>query len=400
MPALAEPVRTARRGRWGRAMLAVFFKEMREALRDRRTLIAAVVLPAAVMPVVVLLMPVLAKRQETALLQRPARIAVEGGDASGLAAAGFEERVFSLVSTPSPRDALRRGQVDAVLVDEGVQGPPRRVIILFDQTRAASRAAVDKVTRAAAQLAVNALQTAARARGLEPEQLVPVLVEPRPIAAPGSPGGGLLGVALPFFLAVWLLLGGQYTALDVGVGERERGSLDGLLVCPPSRAAIAAGKFLAVLVPAVFAATVMVVSSVLSAQLGAPLLPGEARASLTPGVALRLLVVGVALGGLLSAAQLLVSVGSATLREAQQAFTGLYLLVALPIMMVPLLGEEDRPWMPLIPVINAGLAYRDILAGRSDWPRLALTAGVLVVATVPLLAGGAAVLGRQRVRSR
>ena len=387
-------------------MLAIFFKEMREALRDRRTLIAAVVLPAVIMPVVVLVMPALAKRQETFLRERPARIAVEGGDASGLAAAGFDERAFSLVSTPSPRDAVRRGEIDAVLVDEGTPGPPRRVTVLYDETRAASRAAVEKVTRTAAKLALRDLQAATRARGLDPEQVIPVVIDPRPVAASNPLGGGILAVALPFFLAVWLLLGGQYAALDVGVGERERGSLDALLVSPPSRAAIVTGKFLSVLVPALFAALVMVTSSLASARLGsllgARILPDQTvTAGLSLGVAGRLLVVGVALGALLSAVQLLLSMGARTLREAQQAFTGLYLVVALPIMLVPLLSEwDDRPWLPLIPVVNAGLAYRDILSGREGGAQLAVTAGVLLVATVPILAFGAKMLASQRVPNR
>ena len=155
------------------------------------------------------------------------------------------------------------------------------------------------------------------------------------------------------------------------------------------------------LLPAVFAAVVMVASSIASARLGARLLPDQAAAGLTVGVAARLLLVGVALGGLLSAVQLLLSLGSRSLREAQQAFTGLYLLVALPIMLVPLLGEwDDRPWMPLIPVVNAGLAYRDVLAGRAVGAQLAVTVGVLLVATVPFLALGARVLGNQRVPNR
>jgi sodium transport system permease protein len=388
-------------GRWRRAALAIFVKEMREGLRDRRTLIAAVVLPAVIMPVVVLAMPALAKRQETALLQRPARIAVEGGDASGLAAAGFDEHVFSLVSTPAPRDALRRGEIDAVLLDAGMPGPPRYVVVLYDQTRAASRAAVEKVTRTAAKLALRDLQAAARARGLDPEQVIPVVLEPRAVVASNPLGGGVLAVALPFFLAVWLLLGGQYAALDVGVGEYERGSLDALLVSPPSRAAIVTGKFLAVLVPALFAALVMVASSVASASAGARFLPDQPAAGLSLSMAGRLLVVGIALGALLSSVQLLLSLGSRTLREAQQAFTGLYLIVALPIMLVPLLGEwDDRPWLPLVPVVNAGLAYRDILSGREEGTHLALTACILLAATIPMLALGARVLGRQRVPNR
>ncbi len=389
-------IRHPRPGHWRRAAMAVFRKEMRETLRDRRTLVAAVVVPAIIMPLVVLAMPALARRQETALRERPARIAVEGGDASGLAAAGFNERIFSIVSTASPRGALQRGEVDAVLVDEGSRARPRRVTVLFDDTRQASRAAVEKVTQVAARLALRELQAAARGQGLSLEQLLPVVIEPRPLVSSRA-GGALLGTALPFFLAVWLLLGGQYAALDVGVGERERGSLDALLVSPPPRGAIVAGKFLAVLVPAVVAAVVMVAASLVSLRLGAPLLGDQAAPSFSAGVAGRLLLVGVALGGLLSAVQLVLSLGARSLREAQQAFTGLYLLVALPVMLVPLLDDGgERAWMPLVPVLNAGLAFRDVLAGRALASQLGITVGVLVLAAAPILLLGARILETRR----
>lgn len=393
-----RPPDIPRPGRWWRTVMAVARKEMVETLRDRRTLVAAVLLPAVLMPLVVLAMPLLARQQEERLRDRPARIAVEGGDPAGLVAHGFDERAFNLVSTPVPRAALLRGEIDALLIDEGPPGAkPRVVAVLFDETRPGSRSAVQKVAQVAAGLALRDLKASARRRGVDPTQLVPVVLEPRNIASPQRMGGALLGTALPFFLAVWLLLGGQYAALDVGVGERERGSLDALLVTPPSRSAIIGGKFLAVLAPAVLAVLVMLAAGAVSARLGAPLLSDTPVAvSLPLPAAARLLIVGIALGGLLSAAQLAVSLAARTLREAQQAFTGLYLVVAVPVMLVPFLGDPAAPWVAFVPVLNAALAFRGILVGEAPFPVLAATVGSLVILTVPALAGGVRILDGQR----
>ncbi|MBI3998040.1 MAG: ABC transporter permease [Armatimonadetes bacterium] len=388
-----------RRGRWLRAVLAVFGKEMIETLRDRRTLVAAVVLPALLMPLVVLAMPALARRQQAVLADRPARIAVAGGDTGGLVALGFDERAFSLVSAPDPMAALLRGEIDALLLDEGARdGRTRVVAVLYDESRPASKSAVQKVAQVAARLALQELQTAARTRGLDPQQLVPVAVEPRNVATPQRMGGALLGVALPFFLAVWILLGGQYAALDVGVGERERGSLDTLLMAPPSRSAIVSGKFLAVLAPATMAMVVMLCSGIASARLGSRFLAdGSVDVSLPLGAAGALLLVGLALGGLLSALQLVLSLAARTLREAQQVLTGLYLLVAIPVMLVPFLGDWAlQPWIPLIPVVNAAWAFRGILLADLGPRALAGTAASLVVLTVPVLAWGVRILDLQR----
>ncbi len=372
-------------------------------MRDRRTLIAAVLLPAVLMPLVMLAMPVLARHQEALLRDRPARIAVQGGDAAGLVALGFEERAFALVSTPDVRAALLRGEIDAVLVDrDPADARPRTVTVLFDESRPASVSAVEKATRITARLALLDLQAAARRRGIDPAQMIPIVLQVENIAPPQRMGGALLGTALPFFLAVWLLLGGQYAALDVGVGERERGSLEALLVTPPPRSAIIGGKFLAVLAPAVLALVVMVVAGVASVRLGAPLLSDRPIVvSLTIPAAAGLLIVGIALAGLLSAVQLSVSLVAKTLREAQQAFTGLYLAVALPVMFVPFLGDwASRPWASLVPVLNASLAFRGILRGNPPPAALSTTIASLFALTIAALVWGVHILEGQRRPNR
>ncbi len=379
-------------------MIAVFRKEMIETFRDRRTLVAAVVLPALTMPVVVLAVPVLMNRQQAALRDRPARVAVEGGNAAGLVAFGFDEGTLSLVSVPRPRAALLRGEIDAVLVDEGAQpGLPRAVTVLYDETRPASSAAAQKVSQVAVRLAMRDLEATARARGADLSGLVPVVVIPQNVASPERAGGAVLATALPFFLAVWLLLGGQHAAIDVGVGERERGSLEGLLATPPPRAALVGGKFLAVLAPSLLAVVVMLVAGVAALTMGGRLLaPGPIALSLGAGVLARLLLVAAVLGGLLSAAQLALSLGAGTLREAQQAFAGLYLVVALPLMLLPLLSDwAGQPWVALVPVLNAAMAFRAILASEIPSGFLLATLVSLMVLTVPVFLWGARLLEGQ-----
>lgn len=390
---------TWRPGRWWRAARAVAGKELAETRRDRRTVIAAVLLPALLMPIAVLVVPVLARQQQVALERRQARVAVLGGDAGGLVAAGFDEGLLRVVSVPDPRAALVRGDLDAVVIDQGPRDHgPRRVVILYDESRPASRAALDRLTALAARRALRDLEAAASARGLDPAALFTVNLEPNNVASPRRLGATLLATALPFFLAVWLLLGGQYAALDVGVGERERGSLEVLLAAPPARSSIVVGKFAAVLLPAVLALVVMLASGVASARFAAGLLsaqPVEVHLSLpTAGL---LLLVGLALGSLLSALQLVASLAARTLGEAQQAFTGLYLLVAVPVALEPFLGEwTAQRWTSLVPVLNAVLAFRRVLLGEAQAAAVAVTVGSLALLTVSVLAVGVRVLGSDR----
>lgn len=379
-----------RPGLWRRAATAVFRREAAETLRDRRTLVAAVLLPVLTMPLVVLVMPVLAARQQEALRDRPVRIVLQGGDAGGLAALGSMEGAFRLMSVPEPQAALLQGEIEAVLVDRApAGGSPRVVAVWYDESRPASRAAVQRVAQVAAKLVLRDLESAAQERGVDPAALVPVVIEPRNAASSQRMGGALLATALPFFLAVWLLLGGQYAALDMGVGERERGSMDALLTTPAPRSAVVAGKFLAVLAPAVMAVGLMLAAGVATLRFGSVLLTtNPVEVSLPAGTALKLLLVATMLGGFLSACQLWVSLRARSLREAQQGFTALYLVVALPVMLIPLLGEVSQPWVVFVPVVNAVVVFRGILVGATPLSALAWTAGSLAVLTVPVLCLG------------
>src|SRR3989304_6220224 len=147
-----------------RAAWAVFRKELLEAVRDRRTLLLGLLLPVIVMPAVTLGLPYLALREEARLRNAPARVAGVGA---------FELREF----------------IPAATAPGGVGGGaplPRR--------------------------------------GISAERLLPIRVEHASIRPADSAGRAQLAVVLPFFMTVWMLLGGQDGALDLGAGGREGGA--------------------------------------------------------------------------------------------------------------------------------------------------------------------------------
>jgi len=167
-------------------------------------------------------------------------------------------------------------------------------------------------------------------------------------------------------------------AVDLAAGEKERGTLEGLLVSPPSRRAIVLGKFLAVLTASVGAVVIVVTTMMLSLRWGYPLLvniPAKLDVSLLPGPALMLLVVAVLFSALVSAVQLAVSVYARSPREAQQYVTPLYFAVVLPALGVEYIsGWQTLPWVYLLPVVNTFFTFRELLFGTINWQHIVLTA--------------------------
>lgn len=384
--------------RWWPACIAVFRKELTETVRDRRTLIAALLLPAIMMPLVVLVLPVMIQRQQVLLRDRPARVAATGEATAPLLSLGVGDGTVLPVHTADARGALLRGEVDVALVETGASDRrPRIITVLYDATRPASVAALQKVAQLAARIALRDLEDGARARGADPASLLSIAVDQENVATPERVGGALLATGLPLFLAIWAMLGGQYAALDVGVGERERGSLDALRVTPPARSALAAGKFLAVLVPAVAATTVMLGSALVTLSIGGNALgTGAVKLAISPRAALVIMAVGVSLAAVLSAAQLAVSLGARTLREAQQAFAALYLVVVVPVLLEPFVEAATPATTALLPVLNAVRAVRLVLTDRAPPGFVMVTVSVLLGLSVVVVAVSAHLIDADR----
>src|SRR5690606_39668933 len=80
---------------------------------------------------------------------------------------------------------------------------------------------------------------------LDPAILEPVTIQTVDASTSRERSSGQLSWLIPFFIAIWTLAGGQMTAIDATAGEKERGTLESLLVAPVRRSEVVVGKWLA-----------------------------------------------------------------------------------------------------------------------------------------------------------
>ncbi len=207
-----------------------------------------------------------------------------------------------------------------------------------------------------------------RARGLPAGFAEPIKVKPERLPGPGILVK-LMSQFLPYMILIFAFLGALYPAIDLGAGEKERGTLETLLVAPVSRLALVLGKFGVVLVAALVSALLATFSLALSLQIGfmanLSVLSGEAFSfSVVEAFSALLMIVPVAC--IFSALLLALSIFAKSFKEGQSYAGPLQMVIILPAL-VSILPGVKLDWLTSsIPVVNVSLALKEIFTGNLD----------------------------------
>jgi sodium transport system permease protein len=337
-------------------LFTVFFKEFLDNLRDRRTLISALLFGPLFGPLMFGFMVSRMLEQSVIESDEPLAITVSGAEhAPGLIrfleAQGSKLKKTALTEDAA-REAVRRGSAQVVLVipdDYGAlfsAGSPAPVYVIADSADSRTRKVADRARRVLSGYTSMLAQLRLQARGINPVLAAPVAVNDIDVATPAGRAVVVLGF-MTYFVLFALLMGGLYLAIDSTAGERERGSLEPLLTLPVKRAQLIFGKILA-------ACAYMLLSLILTVTAFAILLrfAGLERLGMSinlgPAVAARLVLYCLPLVPLGAALMTIVAAYTRTYREAQ-SYLGLVLLVpTLPLVFAGVLGL--RPTLPLMAI--------------------------------------------------
>jgi sodium transport system permease protein len=254
------------RTRRGSRLNVVLRKELREIFRDKRTVFSVIISPLIITPLLIAGIGGIATRQakkdrvETLpvgivgaarapsiqdVLKGPQGLRIENVTQAEAETAIRERRLRAVAVLPPETERLLKENREVrvqILVDVGnqtSQGAARRLQEFF----------MERGRRLVAKRLVQ--------QGLPSELATPFSVTEKPIAPGGSRASFMLALFLPYVLVFGALIGGIYAANDMVAGEKERGTLEALLVTPAARRDLVMGKFLAV-------AWVSLVNSVLS----------------------------------------------------------------------------------------------------------------------------------------
>ncbi|HET9949602.1 MAG TPA: ABC transporter permease subunit/CPBP intramembrane protease [Longimicrobiales bacterium] len=380
----------------------VFLKELRETLRDRRTLFVMIVVPILLYPGMLVISEQLLLFGRRSLEAEVARVAVVGDAPEELRALveADEDLVLVEISTEAT-EAVRDGSVAAaaVLGPAPPEGGTRSATVLYDGASERSQRGREELAGVLRQWRDSLLARRLVERGLPPGFAAPVAVADSSVALPGEVGGYALGRILPLLLVVITLLGAFYPAIDLAAGEKERGTLETLLTAPVPASQIVAGKFLTVAVVGLVAAALNLGSMLLTFQTGL-LQVTEAiglEVSLPLSAVAAIFVMLVPLAVLFGALFLGVAVRSASFKEAQNALTPVYVLVLVPAMLPAFPGIDFGALFAVTPVAGVAFLFRDVLEGDPSWGLGALVLGSTTLYALAALAFASRSFGSERV---
>jgi sodium transport system permease protein len=365
--------------RWS-TVRTVLGKELRETIRDRRTLFMMLVLPTLLYPAMLVVIQQIAIFGQRQLSAAPAKVAVAGADPALVRFMDGDSaiRVFSAESATVA--AVREGEVEAAVVlgaaPAAAEGS-RQARILYDATDDRSRRAQELAAARLDAWGDTLLSIRLRGAGLPPTFATPLAVADSSVATAEEAGGYTLGRFLPLILVLMTLLGTFYPAIDMAAGEKERGTLETLLTAPVPASEIVAGKFAAVALIGMAAAVANLLSMLLTFQSGIFRMGAgmELKFTLPPGAALLVFIALIPLAVLFAAAFLGLALRAQSFKEAQNALTPAQLAATLPLLVVTLPGIDFTPALALVPVVGVAMFFRELMTG--DAPVLASALAIL-----------------------
>ncbi|MFO0807440.1 MAG: ABC transporter permease subunit/CPBP intramembrane protease [Gemmataceae bacterium] len=396
-------------------------KELRETLRDRRTILTLVLMPLLLYP----LLGVVFRQFFLVNLNESApeyRIGV-GSEAEGellVELLGIGDKPPPLPRPSSKLSALPQPTSEPVVklfvaqdvpqaVNEGgiqlgivIANPPsihaplaelraRLTVLLLDESPL-GREALAYLRGRLAEANVRILQGRAKESG-DP----PLTIEPRVLTNPDHAGAFSLSTLVPLVLILMTITGAVYPAIDLTAGERERGTLEVLMAAPVPRVGLLAAKYLAVVAVSVLTGLVNLGMMALTLWLSGlgPALFGPG--GLTIGTALSVLGLLVLFSALFSALLLALTSFARSFKEAQAYLIPLMLVALTPGLLALAPGLKMTTGKAVVPLLNVVLLARDVFDGQATLGlAAAVVASTLLYATAAV-AIAARVFGAEAV---
>jgi len=385
-----------------KSIRTIYLKELKDSLRDRRTLISMIVVPTLVMPALVFgVGAIMSKVIKKARDEVTSVVIVGGADSPGIVEAIKADKRFRVVAPEGDyRQLISDKQVRlAVEIPDGFDaslrsGAPQTVKIYHYEGELKSGLGVTTMERFLRDLRDRTVEERLADRGLPADLVKPFEVQRQNVAPPEKVGGNLVGGFIPYIIIILCFTGAMYPAMDLTAGEKERGTMETLLCSPVNRINIVLGKFLMVLTASVATMGMSLLSMAVSVVIGGSIFTGsknvaaaqaaaEAKGAaaggfmpmIDPAGVLGVFAMVAPVAVLFAALLLAIALFAKSYKEAQSYVSPMIILVIMPAVIGMLPGIELSVKTALIPILNLSLVCKEMLSGVWNWHYIALIFG-------------------------
>ncbi len=387
-------------------IFTIYGKEIRDLLRDRRTIVTSILLPIVFYPIIMIVFSSLMMRQEKKLGEETVRIYIHdtvkdslSGHISSVIAADslmdiypkdrFTEDNPSLLTEADFRARLndrffqtvmivRKEETDSLGNDR--KYPIYSARLIYDKADDRSSRAYEKITDMLVDAERQLIGKRLSAIEVSPEILEAVTVQSDNIASSQRMLGLVVGRLLPYLLIILTVSSGAVIATDLIAGEKERGTLETLLVSAASRTEIVIGKYLTVMTFQFVSVIMNLFSMYLSikhlmTQAGLDMADMQLPISSFSLVFLAMIPLITLISGVLVS----ISTYSRNMREANTYLSPVIMITILMSFVSMLPGVELNVGFSMIPVINIALLFKEIMLDQFSMINFLVTIGSTLV---------------------
>lgn len=355
------------------AVLAVFVKEFVENLRERRTVISALVLGPLLGPLVFGAVMSSSSRVGVRESEQPVTLAVEHAQrAPNLLAflKQYQVRVAEVAYDDAAARAAVQKRAEVMVLDipqdfaaQLAAATPAPLILYTDASNGRAATQVERVRGLIDRYGQELEQLRLLARGIDPLVLSAVVVQEVDVSTPQTRSVLALGM-LSYLMLLAMLMGGMYLAIDATAGERERGSLEPLLTVPVPRWQLLLGKILTT-------CAYMALSLIITATAFAIVVrfSGLERMGMSvnmpPALVLQLVLYCLPMAPLGAGLMTIVSAATRTVREAQTYLGVMLMLPTLPLVFAGIMGLQPTAPLMLVPSLSQHFLIMSVLRDQA-----------------------------------
>ncbi len=379
-------------------IVTVYLKELKDSLRDRRTLLSTIIIPTLVMPLLTFGVGKVASTVINKAREETPSIAILGGEDSPAVVQQLREsKKFHVVpATANFKQLITDKQLRAaVQIPAGFEaglkaGAAPAVTIYHYEGELKSQFGVGELERFLRELRDKTVADRLAERSLPTTLAKPFDFKRENVAPPEKVGGNLIGGIVPYLIIILCFSGAMYPAMDLTAGEKERGTMETLLCSPVARVDIVLGKFLMVLTGSLSAMGFMLLSMSTTAFFAGSMFGGGAvRAqavanaptseSLIPMIdpigLIGVVAMVVPVAVMFAAVAFTIALFAKSYKEAQSYLAPLMIVVILPAVIGMLPGIDLNARLALVPLLNLSLVCKEMLSGVWHWNYIAIIFG-------------------------
>jgi sodium transport system permease protein len=367
----------------------VYRKELREALRDRRTLISSFLVPLLLFPLLTAgfgAVSVYMIRQ--AELESPEVMVLGGSDSPRVVEQLAQEKGIKVVPAAADwkqqiinKELRAAVEIPAGLDSDLANQKQDTIKIYIYKNEMKSELAAERVEKTLKKYDEKILSERLASRNLPAGILKPFEIQQENVAPEEKVWAEMLGGMIGYMVVLLCLTGGMYPAMDLTAGEKERGTMETILSSPIARRDLVVGKFLLVLtaslVTAVLSVTSMGTSFAALHHFNLFTVSDNGGSSaimlkLSPTTILSIFIMALPLAVLFSACLMTIAIFAKSYKEAQTYISPLMIVVIVPAVSALLPGAELNAKTSLIPILNASLLCKELVAGTYHWNFIAI----------------------------